>query len=120
MRERTASFDVVLTLLENHSKNCDEDSLAKRLVGEQRSIIIKPKPEVVHEASRLVLRKFGSRSVDFEHMLCLDLEELKLDNLALLGASSNVGQDLQSLIFTIIRDKPTGTMTCQYTADMTK
>ena len=83
-----------LTLLENHGKDGDEDSLTKRLVSEQRGIIVQSKSEVIHEASGLILWKLGSRSIDFEHVLRLDLEKLKLHNLALFGASSNVGQDL--------------------------
>lgn len=48
-----------LTLLENHSEDGNEDSLAEGLVGEQRSVIVESELQVVHEASRLELRELG-------------------------------------------------------------
>lgn len=82
------------TLLENHGEDGDKDSLSQRLVGEQTSIIVQSEQEVILESSGLILRELCSRSVDFKHVLCLDLEELKLYNLAILWGSSDVGEHL--------------------------
>jgi hypothetical protein len=98
-------------LLEDHGENGDKDSLAKRLVGKQGGVVVESELEVVREASGLELRELGSRSVDFEHVLGLDLEELKLYNLAVLGCSSEVGKNIQSLVLTVVGDEPAGTVT---------
>ena len=100
-----------LTLLEDHGEDSDKDSLAERLVSEQGGVVVESKLEVVREASGLELRELGSRSVDFEHVLGLDLEELKLYDLAVLGRSSEVGEDVQSLVLTVVGYEPAGTGT---------
>lgn len=102
------------TLLEDHGEDGDEDPLAKRLVGEQGSIVVKSELEVVREASGLELRELCSRSVDLEHVLRLDLQELKLHDLAISWCSSEVGKDVQSFVLTVVGYEPAGTMTCQY------
>ena len=97
--------------MEDHGEDGDEDSLAKRFVGKQGGVIVESELEVVREASGLELRELGSRSVDFEHVLGLDLEELKLYDLAVLGRSSEVGEDVQSLVLTVVGYEPAGTGT---------
>jgi hypothetical protein len=100
-----------LTLLEDHGEDGDKDSLAQRLVCKQGGVVVESKLEVVREASRLELRELGPRSVDFEHVLSLDLEELELYDLAVLGRSSKVGKDIQSLVLTVVGYEPAGTGT---------
>jgi hypothetical protein len=90
------------TLLEDHGEDSDKNSLAKGLVGEQGGIVVKSKLEVVAEASGLELRELGSRSVDLEHVLGLNLEELELYNLAIFGCSSEAGKDIQCLVITVV------------------
>ena len=102
-------------MLEDHGEDSDKYSLTKRFVGEQGRVVVESELEVVHEASRLELRKLGSRSVDFEHVLGFDFEELELHDLAVSRCSSEVGEDVQSLVFTIVGYEPAGTMICQYT-----
>jgi hypothetical protein len=98
-------------LLENHGEDGDKDSLAQRLVGEQGGVVVESKLEVVAETSGLELRELCSRSVDFEHVLGLDFEELELYDLAVLGCSSEVGKDVQSFVLTAVGYEPTRTMT---------
>jgi hypothetical protein len=89
-------------LLEDHGENGDKDSLAKRLVGKQGGVVVESELEVVREASGLELRELGSRSVDFEHVLSLDFEELELYNLAIFGCPSEAGKDIQCLVITVV------------------
>ena len=98
--------------MEDHGEDGDKDSLAKRPIGEQGRVIVESELEIVHEASGLVLRELRSRSVDLKHVLSLDLEEFELHNLTVPGCSSEIGKDVQSLVLTVIRYEPTGTMTC--------
>lgn len=101
--------------MEDHGEDGDKDSLAKRFVGEQRGVVVESKLKVVHEAAGLELRELGSRSVDLEHVLGLDLEVLQLHNLAISWCSSEVGEDVQSFILTVVGYEPAGTMPCQQT-----
>ena len=98
-------------MLEDHGEDGDKDSLAKRLVGEQRGVVVESKLEVVREASGLELRELGSRSIDLEHVLGLDLKVLELHDLTVFGCSSEVGEDIQSFFIAVVRYEPTGTMT---------
>lgn len=104
-----------LTLLEDHGEDGNKDSLAKGFVGEQGGVVVESKLEVVRETSRLELRELGSRSVDFEHVLGLDFKEFELYDFALPGCSSEVGEDVQSLVLTVVGYEPAGTATCYYT-----
>jgi hypothetical protein len=102
-------------LLEDHGEDGDKDSLAEGSVGEEGGVVVESKLEVVAEASGLELRELCSRSVDFEHVLGLDFEEFELYDLAVLGCSSEVGENVQSFVFTVVGYEPARTMTCQYT-----
>jgi hypothetical protein len=100
--EQRGSDERIPTLLEDHGENGDKNSLAKGLVGKQGGVVVESKLEVVTEASRLELGEFRSRSVDFEHVLGLDFEELELYNLAIFGCSSEAGKDIQCLVITVV------------------
>jgi hypothetical protein len=100
-----------LTLLEDHGEDGDKDSLAQRPVGEQRGVVVESKLKVVAEASGLELRELGSRSINFEHVLGLDFEELELYDLAVFGCSSEVGENVQGFVLTIVGYEPARTMT---------
>lgn len=69
-------------------------------------------PDVVGNATTLVVREFGDRCFPLKHVLCLDFEELKLNTLILCGPSAKTCQYSKSFIASTLGHKPTWTADC--------
>lgn len=74
-----------LTLLEDHDKNCDDDSLEQGSIGEQTHVLMEAKLQPVQETWSMILREPRQRRLDLEAMLGFDFEIFQLDQFVFAG-----------------------------------